>query len=430
LGLITKAIEKVEDKENPPVQPETPPRSKGKKRFSILAAVLLLVGASLGLGYLFLLQPGSEAPPQVARRSISAKNKPPKPINGQSQQTKAADKAEAKPSKKESASGESPEKSVPSRKPTKEGGAAAEQKEKTPEAAALAPVAATEGQTFKAEEELQTKEPGILQSMAPSVSSVPEIETLIESPPSEDKNEASFEAIPDNAASLGEQEEPTEQLALSQGEGPGGSLAQEKLTVRERSESRAERYYKKGVSYQQKGESARAIEAYRKALAYCPDHVEAHINLAIAYLQTGRLKEAEQELIYVYALKPTNCQILFNFGLLLFQTREYASAETKLKKLLQLDPFHLEANLLLSSVYEEKGRVGKTLEYCLRAYEINSADPQVLYRLGRAWDLAAETAKAIQYYRLFLGTDSEKSNGLRQAVRDRVDYLVSRKEEK
>ncbi len=174
----------------------------------------------------------------------------------------------------------------------------------------------------------------------------------------------------------------------------------------------------------------RAIQTYRKALTYNPDHLQAHINLATAYLETGRLKEAEQELIYGHALKPKDSQVLFNFGLLLFQTREYASAETKLKKLLQLDPFHLEANLLLSCVYEEEGQFEKAVEYCLRAYEINSFDPRVIYRLGRAYDMADQEAKAVQYYRMFLSTASEKESGLKEAVRNRLDYLVSRKEEK
>ncbi len=202
------------------------------------------------------------------------------------------------------------------------------------------------------------------------------------------------------------------------------------LAVSEKSESRAERYYNKGVSYQKQGESVRAIQAYRKTLAYNPDHLQAHINLATAYLETGRLKEAEQELIYVYAVKPKDSQILFNFGLLLFQTKEYVSAEAKLKKLLQVNPFHLEANLLLSSVYEEKGQFDKAVEYCLRAHEINSVDSRVLYRLARAWDMTDQTTKAIEYYRLFLSTGSEKENRLKSVVRDRLDYLVSRKEEK
>ena len=435
MGLITNAIKKVEDKENPPAAPEKPPPPKGKKRLLILAAALLLVGASLGLGYLFLLKPGSEAVPPVARRSTSAKKKPPQPAIAESQQTKDAGEAQAKPGEKESASEkvsqEVSEKSVAVQEPTEQAGTTGEEK-KTPEVEAPAPVTKAEGQTPEIQRESETPESGILQPLGPLVSSAPETKKEIstETSPSQEKTEPPSEVISNNAASPGEQQTPSEGLTPSHAEDSGGSLAQKPLTVTQRSESRAQRYYNKGVSYQQRGESVQAIEAYRKALAYNPDHVQAHINLAIAYLQAGRLKEAEQELIYVYALKPKDSQILFNFGLLLFQTREYTSAETKLKRLLQLDPFHLEANLLLSSVYEEKGQSYKAVEYCLRAYEINSSDSRVLYRLARAWDMTDQTTKAIEYYRLFLSTASEKENGLQSAVRDRLDHLVSRKEEK
>jgi tetratricopeptide (TPR) repeat protein len=202
------------------------------------------------------------------------------------------------------------------------------------------------------------------------------------------------------------------------------------VEVTERSESRAERYYKKGASYQQQGKLSQAIESYREALTFNPDHLKAHINLATAYLQTSRLREAEQELVYLYALKPKDVTILYNFGLLLCQTGQYVSAEAKLRKLLELDPFHLEASLLLASIYEERGGINKAVELCMRAYQINSAHPRVLYRLGRAWDMVGDPAEAAKYYQLYLSTRSEKEGQLELVVRDRLNYLLSQKEEK
>jgi len=432
LGLITKTIEKVEKEENPPAEQERPPQPRSKKRFLILAAALLFIGVSLGLGYLFLLKPGSEAPVPIARRSTSAKKKPPKLTTAESEQKKDALQAEAKPGEEESVSETSSKETVTTAEPIEETGTTGEQEEKSPDVGTVIPAVAPEGQTSEAEEEPETPQPGIVPSLGPPVSSTPDQEKdiLTETSPSPDEEEASRESTSDNVAFLEEQEIPSHEVTPSYAEDLRGAPAQEPLTVREKSDSRAERYYNKGVSYQQQGESVQAIQAYRKALTYNPDHVQAHTNLAIACLQAGRLKEAEQELVYVSALKPKDSRILFNFGLLLYQIREYTSAETKLRKLLESDPFHLDANLLLASVYEEKGQFGKAVEYCMRAYEINSFDPRVLYRLGRAWDMAAETEKAIQYYRLFLSSSSEKEDGLKPAVRDRLDYLTSRKEEK
>jgi Flp pilus assembly protein TadD len=154
------------------------------------------------------------------------------------------------------------------------------------------------------------------------------------------------------------------------------------------------------------------------------------MNLATAYLQIGRYKEAERELIFLYALKPLDPRVLFNLGLLLYQTGNHESAEAKLRKLLEIDSFNLEANLLLGSIYEEKGEMVKALELYMKAYRINSTDAHVLYKLGRAFDLSKDKENAIKYYRLFLQAPGENGEDLKPSVRDRLNYLLSQKEEK
>jgi len=166
------------------------------------------------------------------------------------------------------------------------------------------------------------------------------------------------------------------------------------------------------------------------ALNYNPDHLQANMNLATAYLQTGRFKQAEQILVYLYASRPKDSKVLYNFGVLLYQTGEHESAENKLKKLLEVDPFHLEANLLLATIYEEKGAIDKAMGACMKAHQINSTHPRVIYRLGRLSDLAGQTVKAITYYQQFLNCPSEKEPELELAVRYRLKYLAARREER
>lgn len=431
MGLITKAIKKVEKRENPTPQQKTPPQPKMKKKFLILVAALLFIGTSMGLGYLFLLKPTSEVPPKVARRSISAKKKPPKPATVQSEQKGDGEAVKSRAKEKETASKETLKKPAVRQEPPKEAGIVTEQKAKpaTPE---KEPSAILSESRTSAEKEPETPKSESKEASEPPISSISREEKNIPTDVtrSEGKNEESPEYITDDTSSPGREETTSEEVAPSYAVDLRKWLAQKPLTVTERSDSRAQKYFNKGVSYQQQGKLDRAINSYRKALTFNPDHVQAHVNLATAYLQIGRFSEAEKELIYVYALKPKDCQILFNFGLLLYQTGEHTSAETKLKKLLKLNPFHLEANLLLASIYEEKGKPSQSVEYCMRAHEINSTDPRVLYRLGRAWDMTGEAAKAVKYYRLFLNRGWEKEGELKSAVRDRLNYLVWQGEEK
>jgi len=436
-GLITKTVEKVEKHETPPVQPEAPAepdhgkRSPGKKRTLVIGAALLVIVVSLGLGYMFFLKPDPEPPAETPRRSTSARTKPGRPVQKPAEAKEDAGASTADPSQPTGASAQSSDKS-------EAGGGRVAETVVNPELATGTSSAGQEdlsrsdmgpvpdGQTEPQVSSSSAEEPG--QQEEPSVL---ENEEQISTGPgfSEEEDVLPDEYMEDESPLLPPEEYLSEETSPSYAPDPEPGWKERTVEVAERSASRGERYYRKGASYQQEGKLNQAIESYTEALTFDPDHLQAHMNLATAYLQTSRFREAEQELAYLYAVKPKDPMVLFNFGLLLYRTGEYVSAEAKLRRLLEEDPFHLEASLLLAGIYEERGGVNKALELCTRAYQINSAHPRVLYRLGRAWDMVGDPAEAAKYYQLFLSTRSEKESRLELAVRDRLNHLLSQKEE-
>lgn len=250
------------------------------------------------------------------------------------------------------------------------------------------------------------------------------------SPVTESKNKTAEKSVPKKTVIPGDEKIPSEEsLLASLPEAKKSSLPIPSGII-DKSSSRAERFYNKGISYHQQGDYDRAIDSYKMALSFGPSHKLTHVNLATAYMQTGRYKEAERELIYLYALRPLDPKVLFNFGLLLYQTGDHESAEVKLRKLLEFDSFNLEANLLLGSIYEEKGRMDQALELYMKAYRINTTDARVLYKLGRAFDMSKDKENAIKYYHLFLQVPGENGEESKAGVRDRLNYLLSQKEEK
>ncbi|UCB52810.1 MAG: tetratricopeptide repeat protein [Candidatus Zixiibacteriota bacterium] len=433
VGLITKTVEKVEKNETSSVQPGTPlephdDKRRPRKRTLVLGAALLVIVIFLGLGYIFFLKPAAEPPERTPRRSITARTKPGRPAEAK----KDAGASTADPSKQDGAA----EQSSTTTDAAEGGGAeTAAASEDAPEMSAaeqkllsqpgMGPV--TEGQTEPQVSSSSADESG--QDQKPPV---PENKGQISAEPVSGEEEGALpeEYIEDETLLFPPEESFLDQMTPSYPSDPGRGWTETQVEVTERSASRAERYYRKGASYQQEGKLSHAIESYTEALTFDPDHLQAHMNLATAYLQTSRFREAEQELAYLYAVKPKDPKVLFNFGLLLYRTGEYVSAEAKLRKLLEQDPFHLEANLLLASIYEERGGINKALELCMRAHQINSAHPRVLYRLGRAWDMVGDPAEAAKYYQLYLSTRSEKESQLELAVRGRLNYLLSQKEEK
>jgi Flp pilus assembly protein TadD len=472
VGLVTKAINKVEEKELPLEQQEQSPPPRRKRKLLLAVAVLLLIIISLGLVYMFLIEPSQEPPPRLTRRSLSARNRPSvpkaKPAE-KAQPDQASASGEAKELKSPAAEISKEDKSPSKQPPLSQETDAPGQRKSPHKPPAEAPQKATsvpapETKKVKEEGEAQLPEsetepiPGSDEGSDSGESSAktaqeqqPETETI--EPPDEaaevvEKNqrlpqeEISTTPLPQSLSEKVDvqpdvSDEPPAILHddVSFQQEPPANLEQLKkqwkpseLAVKGRSLKRAERYFKKGATYHRQGELNQAIRSYQEALNFDPEHLSAHTNLATAYLQTGRFKEAEQELVHLYALKPKDTKVIFNFGLLLYRTGELASAEIKLKKLLELKPHHLEANLLLANIYEEKGEIGQALEHCIKAYQVNSAEPRVLYRLGRVWDMAGDPAKAISYYRLFLNSRGDKEPQWDWAVRERLNYLVSQRE--
>jgi Flp pilus assembly protein TadD len=457
VGLISKAVnkaERAEGREEAGMEPEVPPRlvvkkKRGKRKRMIALAALLLVGLSCAAGYFLWLGPETESPPQVVRRSVRAKRKPPPAISKQPQRQVGAEEDESEKKKMISSPNES--RRIP---PAGEGGQSGtgESKRNPMTARKAAGQRQEEGLNVRSPEDeaLQAKEVISPQPGKGSISQEGEISEILkphtevlqtpeESSPSEE--ETLLKTTPDESE-IKELEEPIQDQTVA--DDPGGMVSEElikpassqqreewvqrALEVTERSNSRAESYYQKGVVYHQGGELDKAIDFYRKALTFNPDHLPADMNLATAYLQVGRFKEAEQILVHLYALKPKDGKVLFNFALLLYRTGEYPSAKNKLDKLLESDPLHLEGNLLLASIYEEEGEFRRALEPCIKAYQINSADSRVLYRLGRIWDMLGESEKAAKYYQLLLNSRSKIEHRLESAVRDRLNYLSSQKE--
>jgi tetratricopeptide (TPR) repeat protein len=497
MGLIAKAVDKIEQKEELPVVPETSPapqegKRPGKRKLLFLLAPLVLLVVGLVLGYFLFLKPAPEEPPQTARRSISARKQavqqsanpaaqkqesgnvpaeatdrpgtdkeaagqvsdsqtPTRKATGASRPAQKPPTDQAKPGKQkdgdQQAQAHSEPTSVPPEPETKPASRASKPETETenlkkpivvpeePKEPVIAsetnePDQTTQQIVTRFEEELKTLGPPFVQPEdtqealeLPEEAVVPDLVT-----PQDEQEEWQPESGAEVQASPEEQASGPE-IAAGRPYQSAGSKNQSRLEVSDRSESRAERYYRKGLSYQQRGDLSSAIGSYRLAVSYNPDHLQANMNLATAYLQAGRFKQAEQILVYLYASRPKDPKVLYNFGVLLYQTKEYASAENKLKKLLEIDPFHLEANLLLASVYEDQGELDKAIAACTKAQQIDSSHPRVLYRLGRVWDLAGQPAQAATYYRQFLDCRSEKDPALELAVRDRLKYLGTRKEE-
>ena len=178
------------------------------------------------------------------------------------------------------------------------------------------------------------------------------------------------------------------------------------------------RYPKKAVSFFEKGSESlknkkndEAVKYLRNAVELAPTFYQAHNQLGIAYRETGRLDDAEQEFATAHRLNATAVEPLLNLtrlyldqnapdravttgeqaikvdshsapgffllGVALYRTGQFDRAEVVLKRTLDLAPKMGDVRLMLANVYLKLQQYDNTLEQ-LNRYIVENPKGQQL----------------------------------------------------
>lgn len=109
----------------------------------------------------------------------------------------------------------------------------------------------------------------------------------------------------------------------------------------------AEEFFAKGIQLHQAGDILGAIEAYLDALAQEPDRIDARSNLGAAYVRLGRYEDAVREYRRALQAQP-HPGVRFNLALALHKSAQVAEAAVELQRVLEVEPAHKGAILLLA----------------------------------------------------------------------------------
>ncbi|MFZ3135938.1 MAG: tetratricopeptide repeat protein [Thermodesulfovibrionales bacterium] len=126
--------------------------------------------------------------------------------------------------------------------------------------------------------------------------------------------------------------------------------------------------------------------------------INKSMQLAIEYVQTGNLKEAESLLEKILRVQPNNVNALHFSGLVCYQRKEYFSALIYIKKALQLAPNYADAYNNLGSVHQEIGQLNEALTNYQKALQINPDFLEACINLGSIYKENGELNKAARYY--------------------------------
>lgn len=131
----------------------------------------------------------------------------------------------------------------------------------------------------------------------------------------------------------------------------------------------AETYAAQGYYYREKGDPARAIQLFEKALAIDPENWGAHNFYGVTLFRQGKYDEAMRHFQAAIKVNPLNAQSLTNMGALEFSRGNIDSAKKYFTEAIDSTPRYAKAHFNLALVLTREGQfqeAAKRYEDCLK----------------------------------------------------------------
>jgi predicted CXXCH cytochrome family protein len=151
-----------------------------------------------------------------------------------------------------------------------------------------------------------------------------------------------------------------------------------------------------------KGESRRALEHYRTAVAWDPASAATRRDLAVLYSQLNQNREALEQLREAVRLEPREAEYHFSLALALSDAGEVEHAIAELREAVRLNPRYADAWRNLGLALAAQNDLNAASDALTRAETADPADPRIPYaratvlaRLGRAGEARAAAERAL-----------------------------------
>ncbi len=142
-----------------------------------------------------------------------------------------------------------------------------------------------------------------------------------------------------------------------------------------------------------------AISQFSESTRLVPGKAAAHFNLGTALITAGRMNEAMVRFRKALELDPDYTPALNNLGSLLAASGQLEEAAACYRRVLEIAPRSAQALNNLGSVLVRLDRVAEALTYLRRALEINPNYPDAEYNVAHALVLQRHPDDALAHYR-------------------------------
>ena len=143
-----------------------------------------------------------------------------------------------------------------------------------------------------------------------------------------------------------------------------------------------------------------------------PDQVMEHNEVALLYLQFGKVAEAVAHFRESARLQPESASAQYNLGTTLTQMGDYEEAIHCLEHALRLDPGYVRARNSLGAALRLQGRLAEAVRHFREALVAQPNDGDTLYNLASALAEQGEPEAAITYYQRTLKVQPDARDAL------------------
>ena len=159
-------------------------------------------------------------------------------------------------------------------------------------------------------------------------------------------------------------------------------------------------------------ELAEDIVGSEMILAADPDQVMEHDEVALHYLQFGKVAEALSHFRESARLRPDSAAAQYNVGTTLMRLGAHEEAILHLERALRLDPGYVAAHNSLGAALRLQGKPEDAGRHFRQALLLRPDDPDALYNLASALTEQGEPKEAIAYYRRALEVQPDALDAL------------------
>jgi len=126
-----------------------------------------------------------------------------------------------------------------------------------------------------------------------------------------------------------------------------------------------------GSVYYRKGDLARAMDEFKRAIELKPNFADAHYNLGVAYKDIGRMDDAILEFEAAVTFQPAKANAHNNLGLAYLSKGRIEDAVGEFSATIRLEPGNYRAHNLLGLAYKYLGRYDEAVAEFETALSIN-----------------------------------------------------------